>query len=628
MADQLQLLAAVLLALGLVGFILLRSQRGKASLRWLARHDRLTRIAEATAMLVATLAVLAWPMFLLLLRVVNPANLQSLRASLDSHDVMGLLAPYLAFGYLMLATLILCFYVIRNRSLFLVAAVIAPLLPLYFILWWRFFPVLGEIQASEHGSELWDVIKPRIMVSFFFPIIREYVTGVAAVLGGLYLSRGAGKPWRYFLGAFFGALVVYYLSSPFTGVELTGRLLQALLFALVARLLLVFPYSRRQLESLSGLRLSASTDEPFSPRAATLFDRLVSLAGLALLCAMILASAVINWSEREVVKMMSVERRPTYRSHAALNAYSDLSRMFMKVRSPQWGNGVFNEPAIRLREITSSEADIRDDEYWSKLDTKQIYDDIDQFAPFTSAYKAGAEKDYFEEPDPKRLMSFLNVRDCSRALKIHALLSMRDGRTTEALADIRTNIRFGGLLKDHPILLGQMIGVAVRGIGLDAAYSYYVRYRNDPDEMRALGHLLDEVSPQMRTTLSVEGLRRGEPFTLPVVIMPEIMLQPWVRAEKNTNIVWLNYEALRVATALEIYRADHGSYPAQLEELVPNYLRVLPADPFKGLPLTYSVKDDEFALDSPSKPGKPYADLFAFPPSSLEEVKKAKLSKP
>ncbi len=628
MAIQLQLLAAVLLALGLVGFFVLRSERGKSALRWLARHERLTRIAEATAMLVATAVAVVWPMFVPFPLGVQGSRLFGLGASFELQPVMMYMGPPSGVAYLMLAILIICFYVFRSRSLFLISAVVAPILILYFLLWWKFFPVLSEIQAEGRGSEFWNVIQPKIMVSVLLSGIRDYATGIGTVLGALCFSRGVRKPWRYFLGAFLGALGVGYLTRPFFFMGVSGLLLQSLLWAMVARLLLVFPNSRRQLEFVSGLRLSVSIeDQPFT-RAATLFDRLVSLVGLGLLGILILASAVINWSESESFRMISVEWRPTYRSHAALNAYSDLSRMFMKVSSPQWGYGLPSDQADRVREVAISGDDIRDDEYWSKLNTKQIYDDIDQFALFTSAYRAGAEKDYFEEPEPGiRSLSYLNVRECSRAIMTHALLCMKDGRTTESLEDIRTIIRFGALLKDYPNLVGQMIGSSIRGIGVHTAYSYYVGYRNDPDKMRALSKLLDEMSSQMRTTLNVEALGRGEPFTLPVVVMTEILIPRIVWAE-NTNLIWLNFEALRVATALEIYRADHGSYPALLDELVPNYLRVLPVDPFKGLSMTYSLKDGEFALDSPSKPTQPAYEIFVFPPQSLDELKKAKNSKP
>lgn len=44
---------------------------------------------------------------------------------------------------------------------------------------------------------------------------------------------------------------------------------------------------------------------------------------------------------------------------------------------------------------------------------------------------------------------------------------------------------------------------------------------------------------------------------------------------------------LQIAVALAIYRADHGRYPARLDELAPKYLKEIPADAFSTGPLTY-----------------------------------------
>jgi hypothetical protein len=48
----------------------------------------------------------------------------------------------------------------------------------------------------------------------------------------------------------------------------------------------------------------------------------------------------------------------------------------------------------------------------------------------------------------------------------------------------------------------------------------------------------------------------------------------------------------RVAIALELYRREHGSYPATLAALAPSYLDSVPADLITGDPLHYRIKPD------------------------------------
>jgi type II secretory pathway pseudopilin PulG len=55
---------------------------------------------------------------------------------------------------------------------------------------------------------------------------------------------------------------------------------------------------------------------------------------------------------------------------------------------------------------------------------------------------------------------------------------------------------------------------------------------------------------------------------------------------------------LQVALALAAYRADTGRYPGKLEELIPNYIAVIPGDLFSGKPLIYRPKEAGYLLYS------------------------------
>ena len=63
---------------------------------------------------------------------------------------------------------------------------------------------------------------------------------------------------------------------------------------------------------------------------------------------------------------------------------------------------------------------------------------------------------------------------------------------------------------------------------------------------------------------------------------------------------------------LRCYRAEHGKPPATLDELVPRYLKTLPADPFTGKPLIYRLQGTNWLLysvgpDGVDDGGKPAA---------------------
>ena len=58
------------------------------------------------------------------------------------------------------------------------------------------------------------------------------------------------------------------------------------------------------------------------------------------------------------------------------------------------------------------------------------------------------------------------------------------------------------------------------------------------------------------------------------------------------------YDATRTIVALLRYKAEYGQFPDSLDELVPEYLKAVPLDPFGPGPLTYKRQGDDFILYS------------------------------
>ncbi|MHB0937559.1 MAG: hypothetical protein ACYC6A_14325 [Armatimonadota bacterium] len=63
-------------------------------------------------------------------------------------------------------------------------------------------------------------------------------------------------------------------------------------------------------------------------------------------------------------------------------------------------------------------------------------------------------------------------------------------------------------------------------------------------------------------------------------------------------------QLLMTTFALKAYHADHQSYPKQLKELTPAYLKALPVDPFDGKPLRYIKRGKTYTLYSVGPDGK------------------------
>lgn len=632
-ADFMRLLAAGALAVGVVVFVMIRSGLA-VGLHRLARQ--LACVLEPAALLALLAYALGWPLITAPPFGCGEQKLGDMLLWGTTPVPREMILPPIAVGFLMLAAVIVCLYLFRNRTLFLCAGTATTFLIFYLFLRWDYLPFLRNITSFLAQSQLYKQLRPPILVPRIFNSFRECALPIIAVLGGLYCSRHGFRPWKYLLGAFVAALLAGYAARPFMFLGVHGLLFQALLFAVIARIMTLMPLCRARLESLTGLRLSQSVEPGFAP-PTTLLQSLVAHVILGLLLLIVVLSAIVSWAEAETMRMLYVECRPTYRTPAARNAHADLRRLFLRT-SPGIvvsGTDRTTGPVASLGKVVMDNRDIRDDAYWKNADVKRLYSAYEQMEPYTAAYRAASEKDYLEDPRARNEvisasgrvlgsgMSFLNVRECSRFMRVHALLCIRDGRTTEALADIQAVIGFGGLTKNGPSLVSQMIGVAVRGIGVETAYDFYTVYRDDPEKMRALAATLDHVAPKARTGLSLAGLSRGEPaFAFPLLVMPECTMPSFVRAETNTNSRWLQFDLLRVAVALELFRADQGQYPDRLQRLVPSYLSILPVDPFQGLPFVYENKGNEFLLESAGEPDPAIAHGDSPPYSFLRSVAK------
>src|SRR5262245_14197850 len=109
-------------------------------------------------------------------------------------------------------------------------------------------------------------------------------------------------------------------------------------------------------------------------------------------------------------------------------------------------------------------------------------------------------------------------------------------------------------------------------------------------EMKAA---VSELTPLERA--AADRTRRGE-FIGNVVI--GLLLPAYEKIYDAADRTEQSERNVQVAFALAAYRADHGKYPASLDELAPKYLPKVPGDLFSGGPLIYLPEGDGYLLYS------------------------------
>lgn len=106
---------------------------------------------------------------------------------------------------------------------------------------------------------------------------------------------------------------------------------------------------------------------------------------------------------------------------------------------------------------------------------------------------------------------------------------------------------------------------------------------------------------QMEPTESMDWLFSHLGRKPPIPISNELLENYGYSIQELLNAVdaaMVRRSLLETALALAEFRADHNSYPEDLQELVPGYLTSIPPDPWRSAPLYYQRTLDGYALYS------------------------------
>jgi hypothetical protein len=79
-------------------------------------------------------------------------------------------------------------------------------------------------------------------------------------------------------------------------------------------------------------------------------------------------------------------------------------------------------------------------------------------------------------------------------------------------------------------------------------------------------------------------------------LQSRLTIQAMQKAESKDNLILAQEHLLAVELALRCYQSERARVPAELDDLVPNYLSKVPQDPFTGQPLIYRSQGTKWLL--------------------------------
>ncbi len=253
------------------------------------------------------------------------------------------------------------------------------------------------------------------------------------------------------------------------------------------------------------------------------------------------------------------------------------------------------------------------------------------------------------------------LREGARMLQLEALVRARTDDPDGVVESIKTTNRLGESLRNEPVMVSQLVRVAIAGINVQTIQHTIPHVRFSDEQLQQLSDMLKQTSFDGSLRRSLLGERV---MGISVAQNPEIMAdsevrippallnmclihylqsmeeplaiaeQPEVERLRNleqheetiqasvdeagrvegllttlllpsaeaaavaTARANLGNQAARVAIACERYRRQHGTLPPRLIRLVPQFLEQIPPDPFDGQPLRYLVSENKVRIYS------------------------------
>ena len=189
-------------------------------------------------------------------------------------------------------------------------------------------------------------------------------------------------------------------------------------------------------------------------------------------------------------------------------------------------------------------------------------------------------------------------------------LANHDGRTTDAVQSYLDTIRFGQEISRGGLVVEKLVGIACERIallGLELLAPKLMR-----EESRKLSKALEEIDRKREPWDAV--LARYKTFTrrtssLPHLVWSQMFLQKVVREsnqrfERQAKSAEARLRLLMTDLAIRQFQSERGVYPNRLAELVPQFLKALPRDPFGTNGFIYRTQTNGFLLYSVGPDGK------------------------
>jgi hypothetical protein len=185
-----------------------------------------------------------------------------------------------------------------------------------------------------------------------------------------------------------------------------------------------------------------------------------------------------------------------------------------------------------------------------------------------------------------------------------------EGRRADAVQSYLDEIRFGQEVGRGGLMVEKLLGIACERVGLSVLQGLAPKLSSE--ESSKLTKALEEIDGRRERWEAV--LRRQKAFTRRMgnflgITIVQLLLRDMLREgdrkfREEAKTAEARLRLLMTDLAIRQFQGERGVYPSRLAELVPEFLKALPRDPFGTNGFIYRTQTNGFLLYSVGPDGK------------------------
>ena len=198
----------------------------------------------------------------------------------------------------------------------------------------------------------------------------------------------------------------------------------------------------------------------------------------------------------------------------------------------------------------------------------------------------------------------MDLKRLAKLLSAEGRLAEIENRPADAVRSYVDSIRLGRAMSRGGLMIDRLVGIACEAVGSIPLVKLLPKLTCD--QMRRLAAELEQIDhntvPWQELLQNERRFSRAQMRQVPnpLALLSYLWRERGIsrRVQEQHDVAAARLRLLAVELALRSWKCDHGAAPTNLTQLVPKYLRHLPADPFTGKPFVYRPTGTNWVLYS------------------------------